>query len=149
MGADKLLGNGDMLFLYPGTSKLIRAQGTYVSDLEVERVCEFLSEQASPEFAPELLQLQTRDASSGPREDPSEKDDLYIQACDLVVKEQRGSVSLLQRGLGIGYGRAARLIDYMAEDGIVGPYSGSQAREVLYSMEQWDETRRERYEMAS
>ena len=69
-------------------------------------------------------------------------DDLYEAAVDVVVREGRGSVSLLQRALGIGYGRAARLIDYMAEDGVVGGYNGSNAREVLFSPEQWDELRR-------
>ena len=66
------------------------------------------------------------------------RDDLYETAVDIVVRERRGSVSLLQRALGIGYGRAARLIDFMAEDGIVGEYNGSQAREVLISLEDWE-----------
>ena len=66
------------------------------------------------------------------------RDELYEQAIEVVIREGRGSVSLLQRALGIGYGRGARLIDYMAEDGIVGEYNGSQARDVLYTMEQWE-----------
>ena len=70
------------------------------------------------------------------------RDDVYEQAIDIVVREGRGSVSLLQRALGIGYGRAARLIDFMAEDGIVGPYNGSNAREVLYSPEHWDQVKK-------
>ncbi len=68
-----------------------------------------------------------------------ERDELYEAAIEIIIREQRGSVSLLQRTLGIGYGRAARLIDFMAEDGIVGVYNGSNAREVLYTPEQWDE----------
>jgi S-DNA-T family DNA segregation ATPase FtsK/SpoIIIE len=68
-----------------------------------------------------------------------ERDPLYEQAIEVIVREQRGSVSLLQRALGIGYGRAARLVDFMAEDGIVGTYNGSNAREVMYTPEQWDE----------
>ena len=67
-----------------------------------------------------------------------ERDDLYPEAVEIIIREQRGSVSLLQRALGIGYGRGARLIDFMAEDGFVGPYNGSNAREVLLKMEQWD-----------
>ena len=67
------------------------------------------------------------------------RDELYEQAIEVVVREGRGSVSLLQRALGIGYGRAARLIDFMAEDGIVGAYNGSNAREVLYTPEQWEQ----------
>ena len=69
------------------------------------------------------------------------RDDLYEQAIQVIIREGRGSVSLLQRALGIGYGRAARLIDFMAEDGIVGNYNGSQAREVLYSPEQWEQVK--------
>jgi S-DNA-T family DNA segregation ATPase FtsK/SpoIIIE len=69
------------------------------------------------------------------------RDPLYEQAVEIIVRERRGSVSLLQRALGIGYGKAARFIDYMAEDGIVGHYNGSQAREVLITLEQWEEMR--------
>ena len=76
-----------------------------------------------------------------------ERDDVYEQAIEVVIREGRGSVSLLQRSLGIGYGRAARLIDYMAEDGIVGDYNGSQAREVLYNLEQWEAIKASRVPM--
>lgn len=76
-----------------------------------------------------------------------EKDDLYEPAVEIIIREGRGSVSLLQRHLGIGYGRAARLIDYMAEDGIVGDYNGSQAREVLYNLEQWEAIKASRLPM--
>jgi len=144
-GAEKLLGYGDMLFSSPGAGGLIRAQGTYVSDDEVTRVTEFLAEQGEPQFAEELLNLKSSSDEDGPKVDPSERDDLYLDAVEVVVREQRGSVSLLQRALGVGYGRAARLIDYMAEDGIVGPYSGSQARDVNYTAEQWDELKRQRF----
>ena len=144
-GAEKLLGYGDMLFSSPGAGGLIRAQGTYVSDDEVTRVTEFLAEQGEPQFAEELLNLKSSSEEDGPKVDPAERDDLYLDAVEVVVREQRGSVSLLQRALGVGYGRAARLIDYMAEDGIVGPYSGSQARDVNYTTEQWDELKRQRF----
>jgi S-DNA-T family DNA segregation ATPase FtsK/SpoIIIE len=139
MGADKLLGKGDMLFLQPGTSTLIRAQGAYASDQEIQRVVGHL--ECDPQFVPELLQLKpTASAGKGGNMDGMRsKDDLYEQAIEIVIREGRGSVSLLQRALGIGYGRAARLIDFMAEDGIVGHYNGSQARDVLYTMEQWEE----------
>ena len=85
---------------------------------------------SEPQFVNELVQLKTDDEPSGDRPQLNNRDELYEAAVDVVVREGRGSVSLLQRALGIGYGRAARLIDYMAEDGIVGPYNGSQAREV-------------------
>jgi S-DNA-T family DNA segregation ATPase FtsK/SpoIIIE len=138
MGADKLLGNGDMLYLIPGTSKLTRAQGTYVSDNEVNSVIEFFGD-CEPEYSRELAQLSTRPKGKSGIDAIRSRDEMYEQAIDVVVREGRGSVSLLQRALGIGYGRAARLVDYMAEDGIVGDYNGSQAREVLYSPEQWAE----------
>ncbi len=147
-GADRLLGNGDMLFLVPGTSNLVRAQGTYVSDNEVNCIIDHFGDQA-PQYSAEIAQaaskaLATGDGSGG---GPREKDDLYEPAVEIIIREGRGSVSLLQRHLGIGYGRAARLIDYMAEDGIVGDYNGSQAREVLYNLEQWEAIKASRVPM--
>jgi len=136
MGAEKLLGNGDLLFLWPGTSTLIRGQGTYLSDDEISEVIAAVAT-TEPQFVKELVQLKT-DEGEGEGPTLSNRDDLYEAAVDMVVREGRGSVSLLQRALGIGYGRAARLIDYMAEDGIVGPYNGSQAREVTLSIEDWE-----------
>jgi DNA segregation ATPase FtsK/SpoIIIE, S-DNA-T family len=135
-GAERLLGNGDMLYLAPGTSNLIRAQGTYVSGDEVDRAIDFFSD-CEPQYSEELARLNTAGAKAGAAGANRERDDMYDQAVEVVVREGRGSTSLLQRALGIGYGRAARLIDYMAEDGIVGDYNGSQAREVLYTPEQW------------
>jgi S-DNA-T family DNA segregation ATPase FtsK/SpoIIIE len=140
MGADKLLGNGDMLFLWPGTSTLIRGQGTYVSDEEITKIVECVGT-TEPEFVKELVQLKAApsgEEGAGGSQFKS-RDELYEAAVDIVIREGRGSVSLLQRALGIGYGRGARLIDFMAEDGIVGQYNGSQAREVLITLEQWAE----------
>ena len=141
MGADKLLGNGDMLFLWPGTSTLLRGQGTYLSDEEINRVCDHCST-GEQNFVHELVNLQVKsdeeEEGAGKAPGFKKRDDLYEAAVDVVVREGRGSVSLLQRALGIGYGRGARLIDFMAEDGIVGQYNGSQAREVVISMSQWE-----------
>jgi S-DNA-T family DNA segregation ATPase FtsK/SpoIIIE len=141
MGADKLLGNGDMLFLWPGTSTLLRGQGTYLCDDEINRVIAAVAT-SEPQFVKELVQLKAAtkegDSPDGVKKF-ADRDELYEAAIDIVVREGRGSVSLLQRSLGIGYGRAARLIDFMAEDGIVGQYNGSQAREVIISLEQWAE----------
>jgi S-DNA-T family DNA segregation ATPase FtsK/SpoIIIE len=138
MGADKLLGKGDMLFLQPGTSTLVRAQGTYLDDKEIEKVVTTL--EGDPCYAEELIRLKPGGDGEGGLMGAlrARDDDLYESAIDVVVREGRGSVSLLQRVLGIGYGRAARLIDYMAEDGIVGSYNGSNAREVLFTPEQWE-----------
>ena len=134
MGADKLLGKGDLLFLQPGAGGLIRCQGAYASDEEIRKVVDCL--ECEPAYAPELMQLNTV-SREGLLERLRERDDLYEAAVEVVVREQRGSVSLLQRALGVGYGRAARLIDFMAEDGIVGGYNGSNARDVLYTAETW------------
>ena len=139
MGADKLLGNGDMLFLWPGTSTLLRGQGTYLSDEEINQVVDFVST-GEQNFVGELVNMKVAtpagDGKAGPLK---ERDELYTSAIEVVIREGRGSVSLLQRALGIGYGRAARLIDFMAEDGIVGQYAGSQAREVMLTMDQWEQ----------
>ena len=141
MGADRLLGNGDMLFLWPGTSMLLRGQGTYVSDEEIDAIVDYCST-GEQNFASELVNLKLESEAGGAEtgiEAMRNRDELYESAIDTVVREGRGSVSLLQRVLGIGYGRAARLIDYMAEDGIVGPYSGSKARDIIVSVEEWEQ----------
>jgi S-DNA-T family DNA segregation ATPase FtsK/SpoIIIE len=143
MGADKLLGNGDMLFLWPGTSNLLRGQGTYVSDDEINRVVDHCG-MGEQNFVSELVNLKVsdnNDTEEGAKPVLRKRDELYEAAIDVVIREGRGSVSLLQRALGIGYGRAARLIDFMAEDGIVGEYNGSQAREVVISISDWEAMR--------
>jgi len=138
MGADKLLGKGDMLFLLPGNNHLVRAQCTYVASAEITKVVAHL-ETDDPCFSQELLQLQTaNNGEAGSLDKMRERDALYEQAVEIVIREGRGSVSLLQRALGIGYGRGARMIDWMAEDGIVGAYNGSNAREVQFSVEEWE-----------
>jgi S-DNA-T family DNA segregation ATPase FtsK/SpoIIIE len=139
-GAEKLLGMGDMLFLQPGTSTIIRGQGAYVSDKEIERVMDDLA-QYEPNFESELLNLKAKESSGSGGGDLGgnlrDRDPMYEQAIEIVIREQRGSTSLLQRALGIGYGRASRLIDFMAEDGLVGGFNGSNAREVLVTSEEW------------
>jgi S-DNA-T family DNA segregation ATPase FtsK/SpoIIIE len=143
-GGEVLLGQGDMLFLPPGTSKLVRAQGAFVSDEELRSVVKHCSSQAEPQFNPELVRLPTsKDAG------PSERDELFDMAVDAVVESGRGSVSLLQRKLTVGYGRASRLIDQMYDAGLVGEYKGSQAREVTVTKDEWEQikTARDREEM--
>ncbi|MFM7293121.1 MAG: DNA translocase FtsK, partial [Planctomycetia bacterium] len=129
-GAERLLGNGDMLFLSPGTSQILRGQGTYLSDEEIGRVMAAIGT-SEPQYAAELVNLQPAPSGDAPKGSAGkDRDEMYEAAVEVVIREGRGSVSLLQRALGVGYGRGARLIDYMAEDGVVGQYAGSQAREV-------------------
>ena len=142
-GAEKLLGYGDMLFLAPGTSTLSRAQGTYISDEEVTAVIDFFSDQPT-QYSPEIAEATAaaaaaakKDKDSSPADVARHKDEVYQRACEVVIGEGRGSVSLLQRSLGIGYGRAARMIDWMAEDGIVGEYNGAKCREVICTLDDW------------
>jgi S-DNA-T family DNA segregation ATPase FtsK/SpoIIIE len=104
----------------------------------VNRVCEYLA-QFPQEFSRELTQLQVGGGPGGKdREALKSRDELYEAAIEVIIREGRGSTSLLQRALGIGYGRAARLIDFMAEDGIVGEFKSGSAREVLYNWEEWE-----------
>lgn len=136
-GADRLLGHGDMLFLLPGTSTLIRAQGTYLSDDEIYRIVAAIAT-GEPQFETEIEQ-HLGAGGGGKLAEWAKRDELYTSAIDIIVSEGRGSISLLQRMLGIGYGRSARLIDYMEEDGIVGAFKGyTKPREVLLKKEDWE-----------
>jgi len=137
-GAEKLMGMGDMLYLPPTTAALVRAKGTYVSDEEVGRIVECAKRQAEPEFAPELESAVNGEGGAGGGDTADFRDDLYDEAVRVVLETHRGSVSLLQRRLGVGYTRAAKLIDMMAERGILGPYRGSKPRDILVTLEQWE-----------
>jgi len=132
-GAETLLGQGDMLFLKPGTSDLVRAQGTFIDDVEIRRVVKYLKEVAEPQYHPELTQLNRVDTSD------ICKDELFDEAARVVIETKRGSVSLLQRRLNIGYARASRMIEMMASIGLLGEYKGSQAREVMLTIKQYEE----------
>ncbi len=133
-GAELLLGQGDMLFLHPRTSKLTRAQGTLVDDHEIRSSVKFLKTVAQQNFEPQLVQLK----SGGLVDGDEERDPLFDNAVEIIIQTKRGSVSLLQRRLTIGYSRASRLIEQMAQAGIIGEYKGSQAREVNITLEEWD-----------
>lgn len=137
-GAEKLLGRGDMLYLPVGESKPIRVQGAFVSDQEVEAVVDFVSSQGKAEYREEMVP-EVEDSQG---KDEQSLDDLYQQAVLIVVEAKQASVSLLQRRLRVGYTRAARLIDSMEANGIVGPYEGSKPREVLLSLEQFHQQNR-------
>ena len=127
-GAERLLGAGDMLFLPPGTSKLQRIHGAFISEKEVRRVVEFWKAQGEPEYETALLLPQETDGES-PLEE--EVDELYEQAVELVIKTGQASISMLQRRLRVGYNRAARMIERMEREGIVGPSDGVRPRPVL------------------
>ncbi len=132
-GGELLLGQGDMLVLKPNGGALLRGQGAFVEDAEIRGICKFLKEIAEPEFHPELLQIGAPASL-----DEAEKDPLFDEAVKIIIETKRGSVSLLQRRLTIGYSRASRLIDQMRSAGIVGAYKGSQASEVMITMDDWE-----------
>ncbi|MEW6253493.1 MAG: DNA translocase FtsK, partial [Planctomycetota bacterium] len=145
-GGEVLMGQGDMLFLPPGSAKLVRAQGTFVDDDELRRVVKHAREQREPQFHPELARLPGA-GGSGPGGDGNgqdARDELFDKAVEVTIDAGRGSVSLLQRRLTIGYGRASRLVDQMYAAGIVGEYKGTVSREVVVTREEWDAMRRQR-----
>jgi S-DNA-T family DNA segregation ATPase FtsK/SpoIIIE len=130
-GADNLLGQGDLLFLPPGTSKLQRMHGAYVSEAEVADLVAFLREQGAPEFDEDLLRLP-EDAESG-ESSGEEVDEMYDRALAIVAESRNASISYIQRRLKVGYNRAARMIEYMENEGVVGPQVGTKSREVFIS----------------
>ncbi|WP_430164770.1 DNA translocase FtsK 4TM domain-containing protein [Paenibacillus lautus] len=134
-GAEKLLGRGDMLFMPMGSSKPIRVQGAFMSDHEVENIVDFVRDQGQAEYDESLVPEIEESSNS----DEEELDELYEQAVTIVLEAKQASVSLLQRRMRVGYTRAARLIDSMEARGIIGPYEGSKPREVLMSMEQYQQ----------
>jgi DNA segregation ATPase FtsK/SpoIIIE, S-DNA-T family len=132
MGAEHLLGKGDMLFLPPGSSRLIRVHGAFVTETEINRVVDFWKEQATPEYdqsflvaPPSVDEPETEDVPAGGQ------DPLFEDAVRIVLEMGKASTSTLQRRLRLGYGRAARILDMMQRDGIIGPPDGSKPREVL------------------
>lgn len=137
-GADKLLGHGDMLYLPAGSSKPTRIQGAYVADEEVERVVAFVKDQQEANYNEEMIptsnELKARDTLD---------DELYSQAVQIVLEAKTASVSFIQRRLRVGYTRAARLMDIMEANGVVGPYEGSKPREVLVTLDQFHLDRQE------
>ncbi|MEO6995035.1 MAG: DNA translocase FtsK, partial [Lacunisphaera sp.] len=140
-GADTLIGRGDMLFSPPGTSRLVRAQGAFVADEEVQEIVEFLKRNGPPQYAQSVQQQIDRD-SRDEDEDGEDGDDdlgddqeLFQQALDVLRSTRRASTSMLQRKLRIGYNRAARIVEVMEEKGIVGPENGSSPREILVDLD--------------
>jgi S-DNA-T family DNA segregation ATPase FtsK/SpoIIIE len=139
MGAEKLLGPGDMLKTPPQSSPRNRVQGARVEDHEIPGLVDFVCQESVPNFSQELVQSATGTQPAGQMASGADQDDMWDEAVRVILKSRRGSASLLQRALGIGYTRASRLIDIMTSEGIVGEYKGSKAREVLISLEDWEE----------
>lgn len=133
-GAEKLLGKGDMLFMKPGEAKPIRGQCCYISDQEIQKAVDFIKSQQQPIYDENILKQQT----SGAGGTFSEKDDeLYNEAVRVVMETSQASVTILQRRLRLGYSRAARLIDMMEQNGLVGHFAGSKPRDILINREEW------------
>jgi S-DNA-T family DNA segregation ATPase FtsK/SpoIIIE len=133
MGAEHLLGKGDMLFLPPGSSRLTRVHGAFVTETEINRVVDFWKEQAAPEYDQSLLLAPPTEEGEVSEEigNSDEQDPMYEDALRVVLEMGKASTSTLQRRLRLGYGRAARILDMMYRDGIIGPPDGSKPREVL------------------
>ncbi len=128
-GAEVLLGNGDMLLLPPGTARLQRIHGAYLSEIEIGQIVEFLKKQQEPVYKEEILKVRPEDEDNkGEREEYDEK---YDEAVALVAETRQASISMIQRRLRVGYNRAARMIETMERDGVVGPSDGSRPRDVL------------------
>ena len=135
-GAEQLLGNGDMLFIPPGSSRLVRIHGAYVSEKETQSIVAHLRTQGNPFYDETVLTYGQEELDElGNPVDPEYQDSLYNEAVRVVVGEGRASTSLLQRRLSIGYGRAAKLIDMMYQNNLVGPPDGSKPRDVLVGLD--------------
>ena len=131
-GAEQLLGKGDMIFVPPGASRQVRVHGSWVSDGEVKAICEFLRKQGSAVY--EKVEMPTIDLEGGGG-DGEDRDDVYWDAVNLVIAQRAASISFLQRRLGLGYPKAARFIDMMEQDHIIGPGQGAKPREILVGPE--------------
>jgi S-DNA-T family DNA segregation ATPase FtsK/SpoIIIE len=136
MGADKLLGKGDMLYLPPGSARLIRAQGVLITDQEIQSVVDFIARQGKPSYEVEIHQQLQKPVSNLDGDGGSDEDEELIEQCiDVIRSEQKASTSLLQRRLRIGYGRAARIMDLLEDRGIVGPSKGAEPRDILIDLD--------------
>ena len=140
MGADKLLGKGDMLYLPPGSARLIRAQGVLITDEEINQCVDFIAKQGKPSYEMEIHNALQRTPNSvaqpfDAEEGEGEDEELIEQCVEVIRSEQKASVSLLQRRLKIGYGRAARIMDVLEERGYVGPSKGAEPRDILIDLD--------------
>jgi len=129
MGADKLIGKGDLLFLKPGAMKLIRAQGSFIDDDDIATLANFIREQSKPVYEKGIIESEKK------RKISVESDELLDEAIKVILQARQASASLLQRRMRVGYTRAARLLDLMEQEGVIGPFCGSKAREILVDTE--------------
>ncbi len=135
MGADKLLGKGDMLYLPPGSAKLIRAQGVLITDEEIQSVVDHIALQGTPSYEAEIHEQLSKPAPVTSDGDSDEDEELIEKCIEIIRREQKASVSLMQRRLRIGYTRAARIMDEIEDRGIVGPSRGAEPREILIDLD--------------
>ena len=144
-GAEKLLGNGDMLFAPVGSGKPTRVQGCYISDDEVERIVSHIRSQSSAEYSDEIMrEIEAKAAATDGKRVPEDDGDdildpMYSQAAEVVIQAGQASTTMLQKKLKLGYARASRVMDQLEETGIVGPSEGAKPRQVLVSMTEWYE----------
>ncbi len=131
-GAEALLGKGDMLFLQPGKEELVRIQGALVKDAEIERVVNFIKAQGAPTYDEQILKEQQKNSLAN-----GDKDEAYDEAVRVIMESNQASVSILQRRMRLGYTRAARIIDMMEMEGLVGPFEGSKPRRILVDRDAW------------
>lgn len=136
-GAEKLLGRGDMLFMPMGASKPVRVQGAFMSDEEVENIVNYVRGQGEAQYDESLVP----EVDDTIQAEDEVQDELYEKAVQIILEAKQASVSLLQRRMRVGYTRAARLIDSMETRGVIGPYEGSKPREVLVSLEQYQQNK--------
>jgi S-DNA-T family DNA segregation ATPase FtsK/SpoIIIE len=134
-GAEKLLGNGDLLYLSPGTPKPVRIQNSFISTDEIERICDHIGEQSGYSIPYQLPSTILKNRNEANNFDASDRDDLFEEAAKVIIKTQSGSVSMLQRKLRVGYARAGKIVDELERAGVVGPFNGSKPRTVLMESE--------------
>jgi DNA segregation ATPase FtsK/SpoIIIE, S-DNA-T family len=136
MGAEHLLGKGDMLFLPPGSARLLRIHGAYVSEAEIARLTTYLRKCGKPQYDDTVGQTETKSSEVG--SNPEDRDELFDEAVRFVVSSGQASTSMLQRRFRIGFARAGRLIDMMERDRIIGPSEGSKSREILVASDYYE-----------
>ena len=133
LGAERLLGLGDMLFLPPGASHLSRIHGAYVSDEEVQKVVDFIKKQSAPRYDETMMEAleNAEDENQGGTDSSTDFDPFYDKAVEVVARTRRATISYLQRELGVGYNRSSRIMEQLEREGVVGPQVGTKPREIL------------------